>query len=152
LRDGRGVLYSQFARPSSNNQTGYDTEKLHYCALYYHKMGTPQEEDVLLYKIDKYPYHTLTAYLSSDATTLYVEVDEGHGAAENYVYGFVDVGALGPDWMEKPLPEPTWLTKLDFSESLNIIRTDGKIALATTNIGAKSGEDSRVIKIDLQKP
>lgn len=148
LRDGRGVLYSRFATPSNHNQTGYDVEKLHYNALYYHKMGTTQDEDVLLYKIDKYPYHTLSGHLSTDAKTLYIDMDEGDRA----IYGFVDVSKLGDDWMEKPLPEPTWLTSLDFTEEFMVVTTEEKSALAKTSIGTKSGYDMRLVRIDLDNP
>ena len=104
-------------------------------------MGTKQEEDVLLYKIDKYPFHTLSAHLSTDAKTLYVDMDEG----DRTIYGFIDVGSLGDDWMEKQLPEPVWLTSLDFTETFRVINTNGSIALASTSFGTKSGIDMRVV-------
>lgn len=103
---------------------------------------------MLLYKIDKYPYHTLSCHLSTDAKTLYLDMDEG----DRTIYGFINVGSLGDDWMETPLPEPTWLTSLDFSEEFSVINTVDKIAIARTSAGTKSGYDMRMVKIDLTNP
>jgi hypothetical protein len=44
-------------------------------------------------------------------------MDEG----EKGIFGFIDLEKIGPDWMMQALPEPIWLTKLDFSESLGKI-------------------------------
>jgi prolyl oligopeptidase len=147
-RDSRGVFYGRFATPTANNQSGFDTEKLHNFGLYFHKFGTEQEKDVLLYKIDKYPFKTGSYWLSNSGKYLWADMDEG----EKNVFGYFNLEEIGPDWMEQALPEPTWLTKLDFSEFIFSIRTSENTILIMTDIGTRTGYDRRIIEIDLDNP
>jgi hypothetical protein len=103
----------------------------------------------LLYKIDKYPYHSLHAYLSDDASTLFIYMLQ---TDMRTIFGFVDVKSLDNDWMEKGLPEPTWLTALDFSEKFSMVQTNSNstTVIAATSTGTKSGFDQRLVEIDLK--
>eukprot|EP01084_Bolivina_argentea_P161140 280540_1 len=49
--DNKGFFYSRYNKPESNkdeNKKGTETEKLKNQQLYYHKLGTKQEEDIFL--------------------------------------------------------------------------------------------------------
>ena len=50
--------------------------------IFYHKMGTAQEEDVLIYENPKYPQRFYTASTDEDETVMFISED-GFGAGNN---------------------------------------------------------------------
>lgn len=74
LPDSSGFLYTRFAKPAAGNYSGYDTEKLHFNGIYYHKMGTEQDKDVLIYRNEQYPYHSISARLSNNNQFLKIDL------------------------------------------------------------------------------
>lgn len=121
LPDGSGFLYARYVVPAAGNFSGYDTDKLHYNAVYYHKLGTEQDQDALIYQHVKYPYHSISVHFTSGDRYLKLELDEG----KKTITGFVDLHATGPDWFTRPLPEPIWLTSDKFDERMHCFHTAG---------------------------
>jgi prolyl oligopeptidase len=54
--DNSGIFYNRFDKPKSIKETkqsdkaGTENDKLEFNKLYYHKLGTSQDQDVLLYE------------------------------------------------------------------------------------------------------
>lgn len=74
--DCTGFVYSRYATPGSHNYSGHDTEKLHYNTLYFHKFGTLQKDDIILYQNLRYPYHSIHAKLF-ERDYIFIDIDEG---------------------------------------------------------------------------
>ena len=53
--DCDGIIYTRVNAPISGNQSAVETDKFHFFASFYHKMGTDQKEDRLVYFNEKYP-------------------------------------------------------------------------------------------------
>ncbi len=72
--DGKGFFYSRFPQPEkgaafqalNENQT-----------LYYHRLGTPQSEDVLVYRTPANPKWTVGGTVSEDGRYLVISVGDG---------------------------------------------------------------------------
>lgn len=73
-KDGKGIFYSRF--PAAN-----DSEKLtrinYYQKLYYHKLGTPQAEDVLIYERPDDKEMGVGSGVSEDGKWLVISVTKG---------------------------------------------------------------------------
>lgn len=71
-RDDSGVYYSRY--PSLANGRGDDSARP---AVYFHKLGTPQEQDALVYQVSNHPTHVPSAQVSEDGRYLIVTLNEG---------------------------------------------------------------------------
>jgi len=72
-RDDSGVYYSRY--PSLPNGGGDDSGRP---AVYFHKLGTPQEQDALVYEVTNHPTHVPSAKVSEDGRYLVVTLNEGY--------------------------------------------------------------------------
>ncbi len=70
--NGNGIYYSCYDEPKgsafSQKNTGHK--------VYYHKIGTPQSQDVLVYKEDAYPNYNFSAQVSDDERFLILYISE----------------------------------------------------------------------------
>jgi prolyl oligopeptidase len=48
-KDSKGFTYAKHATPANHNFSGHTTEGLHFDSLYYHKVGTEQKDDIILF-------------------------------------------------------------------------------------------------------
>lgn len=150
LPDGDGFLYSRFAAPASGNFSGFETEKNHYHTLRYHRVGTAEEQDIILYQLKGLPYHTVQIDLTGGGRYLKIVVDE----AKNDAFGFIDVSKLGERWFTRPLPEPTWLNdRLKFNSHVDCFHNNDTNSwfLCSTTIGCKDVR-RRYVWINFEKP
>ncbi|VDN02277.1 unnamed protein product [Thelazia callipaeda] len=78
LIDNSGVFYSTYPEHKSS-LVGSSTEKHEYHSLYYHKLGTPQSDDVLVAEFRSDSKYMWFAYgvVSKDGRYLLVEVSRG---------------------------------------------------------------------------
>lgn len=76
---GDGFYYSAYDAPEKGKEFSNMNENH---KIYYHKIGTPQSADVLVYENKKYPKRFYTASVSDDETTIFLfESGEGNGNA-----------------------------------------------------------------------
>ncbi|MFN3918257.1 MAG: prolyl oligopeptidase family serine peptidase [Flavobacteriales bacterium] len=68
-----GFFYSRYPVPEGNTYTG--SNEFH--AVYYHKAGTAQSADKLIYKDDKNPKHNVAVYTSYDEDYVFLSVSQG---------------------------------------------------------------------------
>ncbi|MEW5916451.1 MAG: prolyl oligopeptidase family serine peptidase [Gemmatimonadota bacterium] len=84
--DGRGFFYSRFPTPPKGEEL---KAKLEHQALYYHRLGTPQSEDIKIYERPDNP--TWFVFGGVDETGKYLFVLTSRGTDKNEVY-MADLG------------------------------------------------------------
>lgn len=67
--EGDGFYYSAYNRPEEGKEFSNSNENHR---IYYHKIGTPQSEDTLVFEDTKNPLHFHGAFLSDDESVLFV--------------------------------------------------------------------------------
>ncbi len=132
-KDGTGVYYGRF--PESTNKLK-DTN--YYHALYFHKLGTEQKNDVLIADNPAEKEWSFSGGVTEDGNYLIVQVFRNTNP-ENLVY-YKDLRRA-----DSPLVHliDTWEGKFSF------ICNDGPLFSFETNLNAPRG---RVIAIDIRKP
>lgn len=134
-RDGKGFWYSRYDEPQGENALKAKNE---YQKLYFHKRGTPQSDDVLVYERKDQPDWSFGADASEDGKYLIVSVSRGT-EPKNLVL-FRDLKAKKPE-LKELIAE--WKAEYDF------IGNVGSKFYFRTDDEAPRG---RIIAIDATKP
>ena len=129
-----GFYYSRYPKPDEESKL---TTQNQFHKVYYHKIGTSQDEDVLIYEDKDHPLRTIGAGLSEDQRFLILGKSEGTSGAELWVKD-----------MKHQKSDFTLLIKGFDSEASFIDNDDDKI-LVLTNAGAPN---YRVVLIDPKNP
>lgn len=129
-----GFLYSAYPRPEEGKEFSNANENHQ---IYYHKIGTPQSADKLIYEDPAHPLHFHHAYVADDADYLFV-LGSGEGFGESI--------------MMKSLadPEAEWIT-IEPSQEYAISPVgvvDNKLYLLTS----WDAEKYRLVAADLNDP
>jgi prolyl oligopeptidase len=74
LLDGSGFYYSRYAEPDSATQ--FKDENYNH-KIYFHRVGTPQSADPLIYERPDHPDWNLNAHVSDDGAWLIVNASQG---------------------------------------------------------------------------
>jgi prolyl oligopeptidase len=134
--DGKGFFYSRFPEPPPG--AAYQGLNLNM-KLYYHRLGTPQSEDVLVYHRPDQPRWGINATVTEDGRYLIISINDGTTSRKvRIVY--------------KDLQEPYGLPieLIDNHENKYFfIGNDGPIFYFLTDYNA---EKYQVIAIDIRKP
>jgi prolyl oligopeptidase len=133
--DGAGFFYSRYDAP----QSGRELEAVNRNQkLYFHRAGTPQEQDELVYARPDQPDWGFGAAVTEDGRWLVILASEGTDPRRRVF--LEDLAA--PGWNVAPLvPE--------FDASFDLVESDGDVLLFVTDLGAPRG---RVVGIDLRSP
>ena len=129
---GDGFYYSAYPRPTAGKEFSVANENHQ---IYYHKIGTPQSEDKLVYEDPAHPLHFHSAWVPD---------------TEDYLFVFGGGEGIGESVMFKSLTEPDAQWKIiepsqDYSVSpVNIV--DGQLYFTTT----KDARRGRLMKVDLK--
>ncbi|MDQ3133158.1 MAG: prolyl oligopeptidase family serine peptidase, partial [Acidobacteriota bacterium] len=81
-KDGKGIFYSRY--PAADDKSKLSAENF-YQKLYYHQLGTPQSEDVLIYERQDDKEMFVGGFVSEDGNWLIINVGKGT-APMNMVY------------------------------------------------------------------
>jgi prolyl oligopeptidase len=138
-QDGKGFFYSRFPEPPKNKEL---EAALANHALYYHRVGTPQSQDVLIYARKDLPEWGIVGSVSEDGRYLFVLMYQG-ADNRNRLY-YADLGdPRAPKVMApiRPLDESGDAEYLPFGArgSTLFVRTDKQApnrAVVTTVLGA----------------
>jgi len=131
--DSEGFYYSRYDEPKS----GEEMEGTNYFQkLYYHRLGTPQSEDVLVYHRPDQKEWGFSGSVSHDGKYLLISVWQGTSDSNRFFYK--DLGKDGSDVVEL-------LAKNDASYNF-IGNQDGRF-IFETNLNAPK---SRIIAIDIE--
>lgn len=131
-----GFYYSRY--PVSDEKDKLTVQNQNH-KVYYHKIGTPQSEDVLIYEDKEHPLRTVGAWLTEDEHFLTITTSEGTSGSELWVKDMHDAS---------PENDFTLLIK-GFDTESSFIDNDGDKLLVRTNDGAPN---YKVVLIDPKNP
>ena len=134
-KDGSGFFYSRYDEPKAETMmkgTNY------FQKLYFHKIGTPQSEDQLIYDRPDQKDWFIRGSVTQDGNYLVINIGAGSDV-KNRVY-YKDLRA-----------KDSQIVKLldDFDASYNLIDNDGPVFWFQTDLGASRG---KVVAIDTRHP
>ena len=78
-RDGKGFFYSRYDEPKSDTLKGTN----YFQKVYYHKLGTPQSEDVLVYERPDQKDWLFGGTVTEDGNYLIITVFQGTDVKES---------------------------------------------------------------------
>jgi prolyl oligopeptidase len=133
--DGQGFFYSRYDEP---NEATKLEDINYYHKLYYHKLGTPQSEDVLVYHRPDQKEWMFGAGVTEDGRYLIISIDQGTDPRNLIFYKDLQT----PD-------SPVVELISEFEASYSFIDNDGSIFWFRSDLDAPRG---RVIAIDINNP
>ncbi len=134
-KDSKGFFYSRYDEPRG----GGEFQKLnHNQKVYYHRVGTPQRDDVLVYRRPDHPDWGFQTAVTEDGRYLVLTIWKGTN--HQYRITYKDLG--------EPYAMPVDLIE-DFDNEYSLAGSDGPIFYFKTDLDAPRG---RLIAIDLRKP
>ncbi|MHB1033720.1 MAG: prolyl oligopeptidase family serine peptidase [Pirellulales bacterium] len=134
-RDGRGFFYSRYDEPKEATKLA---DVNYYQKLYFHRLGTPQSEDVLVYERRDQKEWGFAGDVTEDGRYLVISISQGTDI-KNRVY-YKDLQAKDAK-VERLLD--------DFDASYGFIGNDGEVFYFQTTLDAPR---QRVIAIDTRRP
>src|SRR5438552_3287404 len=139
-KDGMGFFYSRYDEPKKDS--GHSGSVFHSLTfnqkVYYHRVGTPQAEDVLVYRRPDHPDWGFHAGVSEDGRYMVLTTHDGT-AHKNRI-------------ANKDLAEPYgMLVDLidNFDNEYSFVGNDGPVFFFKTDLAAPRG---RLIAVDTRKP
>jgi prolyl oligopeptidase len=133
--DGKGFFYSRYDEPVK----GAELQQTNYCQkLYYHRLGTPQSDDVLIYERPDQKEWGFGGQVTEDGRYLIVHVWQGTERKNRVFY---------KDLEDKNSPVVELLKEADASYAF--LGNDGPLFWFRTDRDAPRG---RVIAIDIRRP
>jgi len=137
--DNRGFFYSRFPEPEASD-TLKGLNRNH--RIYYHRVGTSQSDDVLVFERPDHPEWYIYADMADDGRYLFIL--QAHSGPQNllYVRDLVDP-------MQPVLDGPTVPVVDEWDAYYHPIGNDGTTIYVQTNLNAPRG---RMIAIDLNAP
>ncbi len=128
-----GFYYSTYDKPKGSQLS----EKTQFHKLYYHKLGTPQSGDVLIFGGEKTPRRYISAGLTEDEHYLIVEAANSTSGNELYVQDLKD-------------PSGSLITVVDnFDSESHVVENDGSRLIIQTNLKAPN---NKLVEVDFSKP
>ena len=131
-----GFYYSRYPQPDETEKL--TTQNKNH-EVFYHKIGTPQSEDVLIYEDKEHPLRVVGAWLTEDERFLTLTKSEGTSGTELLVKDMQNASANN-DFI---------LLVKGFDTESNFIDNDGDKLLVRTNEGAPN---YKVVLIDPKNP
>lgn len=130
-----GFYYSGYDRPK-DEATKYSA-KTEFQKVYYHKIGTPQHEDILVYEDKEHPLRYVGAGLTEDERFLILGISEGTDGAEVKV-------------MDRKDEAKGFMTIIPgFATNVSIVDNVGDKLLVQTN---QDAPNYKVVLIDPKQP
>ncbi|HXZ28460.1 MAG TPA: S9 family peptidase, partial [Terriglobales bacterium] len=134
-KDGKGFFYSRYDEPKAETKM---TGANYFQKLYYHQLGTPQSEDVLVYERPDNKEMGFGGFVTDDGAYLGITVWQGTDPKNRFYYK--DLG-------QKDAPVVRLLD--DFDARYAFVGNLGPVFYFQTDLQAPRG---RVIAIDLRHP
>lgn len=134
-KDNQGFFYSRYDQPNAETKL---EDVNYYQKLYYHRLGTPQAEDILIYHRPDQKEWGFSGSVTEDGKYLIISVWLGTDSKNLVFYKN----------LEQPDSEVVELIS-EFVASYSVIDNDGDTFWLRTDLNAPRG---RVIAIDLDNP
>lgn len=133
-KGNEGFYYSSYDKPVAGSQLSGLTQ---YHKLYFHKLGTPQKEDVLIFGGEKTPRRYVGAGLTEDERYLIISAANTTSGNELYI-------------KDLKTPNSAIITVVDnFEQNHSIIDNEGSKLYLFTNLKAPNG---RIVTVDAADP
>jgi prolyl oligopeptidase len=129
-----GFYYSSYEVPTGGSELSAKTQ---HHKLFYHKLGTPQSSDKLVFGGEKQPNRYIGGYVTEDMNYLIISAAENTSGNQMYVQD-----------LTKP-NSPLVQISNDYFKEFNYVENEGSRFLFSTNIDAPN---YRVIAVDLANP
>src|SRR5689334_16913368 len=133
-RDGKGFFYSRYDEPKAEALKGTN----YFQKVYYHKLGSPQSEDVLVYERPDQKDWLFTGTVTDDGSYLIITIYQGTDVKSRVYY---------KDLKAKEAPVVKLLD--DFDAAYNFVGNEGSRLWFQTDLQAPRG---KVIEVDVNKP
>ena len=133
-RDGKGFFYSRYDEPKNDTLKGTN----YFQKVYFHKLGTPQSDDALIYERPDQKDWLFTGTVTDDGNYLLLTIYQGTDVKSRVYY---------KDLKAKDAPVVKLLD--DFDAAYNFIGNEGRRFWFQTDLQAPRG---KVIEVDLSKP
>lgn len=133
--DGKGFFYSRYDEPKSGE--AFQKVTLNQ-KVFYHRLGTPQSADVLVYRRPDHPDWGFQTHVTEDGRYLILTVWKGTN--HQYRIAYKDLG--------EPYAMPVELIE-DFDNEYSFVGNDGPLFYFKTDLKAPKG---RLVAIDTRKP
>jgi prolyl oligopeptidase len=139
-KDSKGFYYSRYPEPPKNKVL---EAALSGQTIYYHRVGTPQSQDTLVYERKDLPAWILNGYVSDDGRYLFVLMFPGSGNQNRFYYA--DLGdPMRPSVAAKIKP----VIEADDAEYAPIGNIRSTVYLRCD----KDAPNRKVIAVDLEHP
>jgi prolyl oligopeptidase len=135
-KDGRGFFYSRFPEPSKDAKFQSLNENQ---SLYYHRLGTPQSDDVLVYSRPENPKWTVGGGVTEDGRYLLISIGDGTTSRKTRI-SYRD--------LYEPYAAPVDLIS-DHTNKWFLIDNDGPVFYFQTDYNAPKYQ---ILAIDIRKP
>jgi prolyl oligopeptidase len=142
-KDHRGFFYSRYPAPAAEAGTGKTFSKLENQRMYYHRLGTSQEEDRLIHELPEEPKWFVRGGTSEDGRFVVIAISRG-SSSENLVR-YVDLG----DPQRPNLGAPVVPLIAEWGAEYDFVGNDGATLFFLTNDGAPR---KQLVAIDLARP
>ena len=135
-KDGRGFYYARFPEPPPGKalEAALKDHQIHY-----HRVGTAQDDDRLIYWRRELPHHFVGAHVTDDGRYLLITLHEGTDPKNRLL--FADLG----DPMQPNVSAPIVAVVDEDIAELTVVGNEGPVFLARTDLDAPN---RRVIAID----
>ena len=149
-KDGAGFYYARFDAPSS----GQDYTGVNYFQkLYFHRLGDPQEADILIYKRPDQKEWGFEPKVTDDGRYLILTVWQGTDVRNRLFYIDLDSGfrSFTKDDLGDSGTQPAEVCELisDLEATYEFVSSDGPMFYLRTNLDAPH---SRLIAVDITHP
>jgi prolyl oligopeptidase len=134
-KDGKGFFYSRYAEPQQGSML---RDANYYQKLYYHKLGTAQADDVLVYERPDFKEMEFHGAVTDDGKYLIIGVSQDTSPKNRLYY---------KDLTAKDAPVVKLLD--EFDASYDFIDNDGPVFWIKTDSGSPRG---KIIAIDTRAP
>jgi prolyl oligopeptidase len=132
--DGRGFYYSRFPEP----EAGQEFQALnHFQKVYYHRLGTPQSEDLLIYETPDEPDWGYSATATADGE--YLVITTWKGTDDKYLISWAPLDGSVPGEFQYLVDR--------FENDFTFVDNDGPVFFFRTDLEAPNG---RLIAIDVR--
>ncbi|CAB3386366.1 Hypothetical predicted protein [Cloeon dipterum] len=140
--DNKGIYYAMYPE-QQGKADGSETDSNEHQKLYYHRLNTPQSEDVLVVEFPDQPRFRIGADVSHCGNYLIILPQKD--CKDNMVY-FAEIGSL-PDGPQGLLPLTQIVHKLE--SDYEYVTNVGSKCIFRTN---KDAPNYRLVSIDLENP
>lgn len=144
-RDGKGFFYSRYAEPDESTKL---QSVNFFQKLYYHRVGTVQSEDILVYERPDQKEWKFDGEVTEDGRWLVITCTQGTDVKNRVLLADLKSGAT-PVTTEGLKQRPVRPLLMDFDSSYNFVGNDGSVFYFQNDLGAPRG---RLIAIDIDQP